>query len=1539
MTHAEVDEVVMGRRVVGWYADPITVGAARYWNGRGWTDRVSWGGAVSHDPTPLREVERRAALAEIEVVSDYLEDAARRQVVAPAVVAALRLDVEQRASGRGAAATISAPSQPTERLEPATTIAARPSTAAARADLLAPPETSTLRETPARFGPPPAVAVPAAPIPIAPGRLAQWWDDARHAVRSDLALHGLAYLGVLLLFAGVTGLIAFSFGDVDPWVRATAELLVPSALFVSAWYLHRRNAVVVSAALTLLGGAILPIVVTASMTDGAPVPPDLSGRALPIVQGLAVALVAAGMVLVVRRSPSSPLRFLAGPVLWMAAGLAAGAARNPVPAGYETARPDSLQLSVILAALAATVLLCRWRGVPAALADATRAAALPVAGVVYVLELVLAGDAGWPIAGTIIGGLAVLSLLELSVKRLTADIASGVQMLVVAVAAARLSAQLSPEWVAAGAGFALLALVEYAGWRRPSALVTASGLSLGTAAFVLTLGDSLSAAVAFGVLTVWGLWRHVMPPDWLPRSDEFGFVPALAAFVTTIAVWDLSPLRPALLVTAALVLAVAVAGRLWRPIADDVLWQWFVPAAAGALTMVSMGLTWGEFPVEVAVASALAAVALVSSAIPIAPRVWLVSSTLVWSLVNVGEALDMSRNAQAVGFAVAALALVVGALAAARPIGVHLATIGHTVGFAALAAPSWPGWAATAVVAAATAGWLATTIVDERGEAVHLAAVRLGWRAGSDPDEVVPIQVVDLVDDVAPLVSLVGLWATVLLGVDAAGWISVDDSWAAAVSAGVALGAACVVRMVVWRRADRPVLAWATLIAAVLAASAAIGVAGSDRQDWSPVVGLVLGLAVIAVTAAPRPAAFRWTGWFGGAVLTLFVVDRLGLDRDWMDVALAGWGAGVLIAGLTVHRVRQGPDAGRGLADEHLLLPPAVLGAIAFVVGGLAGLSEGSAAGIGWTALGMSAVMLVVALLLPLGALVGLAEALATAAYILLAPWEPLDRPWTFVPLSVVLLGLAWVMHRTGRQWWARWDLPSFLVAHAVAGLALLAAVDADSIVLTFALVGAVSIAIAVVLRRWPWAAAGAALVLVAGADAGHGWLALVLLVEGLALTVTGLLRVQPIRWALLGLGAVSLVGAWFALAAWQSWETSTLFYATVPGAAGIALLAAVGLRTAVVPRELAGVWAITGSAVFLSAAALSGDVARRPGGLTLAGSLLLLAAAAAVTATVLGGGMRWLAAALAAVAWMPAVWGLDPSATTATLIGTGVALAALTAALTLHGLRPAAVWLAPVSFYAAATQALAASAAVSVLPDDDLVIVVLLAVGAELVAFGVLTGRPELHLLAPVAACGAWLIYAGDALAGDANWFTVPIGLTMLVMVGLLRWIRRGRGGDPSGWDVIALELVGMTFLVASALAQTLAGHLWNGVLAIGIGVLVAGWGVVTRVRWRAGFGAADVVLAGVLLIGVPLSKSVTWTGPALWVTLSAIGVAAIGVASALERSRDRMRKVARRLDEMTAGWERLPGRSAEDEASLPPPPTGAEAGLEPSDEPQAVS
>jgi hypothetical protein len=488
-----------------------------------------------------------------------------------------------------------------------------------------------------------------------------------------------------------------------------------------------------------------------------------------------------------------------------------------------------------------------------------------------------------------------------------------------------------------------------------------------------------------------------------------------------------------------------------------------------------------------------------------------------------------------------------------------------------------------------------------------------------------------------------------------------------------------------------------------------------------------------------------------------------------------------------------------------------------------------------------------------------------------------------------------------------RWDLPSFVVAHGVAGLALAAAADTDTVVITDSLVALVALAVAVVLKRWPWAAAAAVLMLLVGVDAGSGWLALVLLVEGCALTVTGLLQTRETRSILLVLGAGSLIGAWFDLTAWQSWADSTIFYTTVWGGAAVGLLAAIGLRQPRIPRELAGAWAVVGPTVMLAAIGFGNDAARLPGGLTVAGALMLLALAAAVLVPVLGSEMRWVASGMGAVAWLPVAYALEPSQTSAVLVATGVALAAFTAAVAVHGRRPAATWLAPGTLYAALVQAGAAIVALAALPDDELVIVVLLAVSAELVALGVLADRPEVMVLSPIAACGAWLLYARHALTGNANWFTVPVGFALLVVVALIRWIRAVRGGDRSGLDVVVLELVGMSFLVASPMALTLAGRLWNGVLMVGIGCMIAAWGGVTRVRWRAGFGAVATVIATLLLIGVPLSRSVTWEGPILWVALSAAGIAAIAVASVLERSRDQARQIGRRLSQMTAGWERF--------------------------------
>src|SRR5690606_581367 len=104
--------------------------------------------------------------------------------------------------------------------------------------------------TPGAHGSAPAVPAPAAHGPVAPvavpgahgsvppvsargpvrGRFAPvvtgpgWWDRIRSAVGSALAVHGLAYLGVLLFFVGLFGLVAFAFNDVSQALRPVAEL-------------------------------------------------------------------------------------------------------------------------------------------------------------------------------------------------------------------------------------------------------------------------------------------------------------------------------------------------------------------------------------------------------------------------------------------------------------------------------------------------------------------------------------------------------------------------------------------------------------------------------------------------------------------------------------------------------------------------------------------------------------------------------------------------------------------------------------------------------------------------------------------------------------------------------------------------------------------------------------------------------------------------------------------------------------------------------------------------------------------------------------------------------------------------------------------------------------------------------------------------------------------------------------------------------------------------------------------------------------------
>src|SRR6266542_1375867 len=220
-------------------------------------------------------------LAKIAYTTRFLGWARGYRLLDERAHARLRRELDQArggltGGGRLPVADVPAP----ERAGPAEPGAAATDSAQAPSGWGAPPPANAA--APSGWGAPPQAPPPQPPRPRATrrsprhrapraARLRRAWGP----VASDIGVHGLAYLGVLLMFAGTLGLALFSLHSVNTSLRPLAEVALPLVLLVSSWFLARRGAPLVAASLGLLGGAVLPVLVFASLLDGSSIPPDL----------------------------------------------------------------------------------------------------------------------------------------------------------------------------------------------------------------------------------------------------------------------------------------------------------------------------------------------------------------------------------------------------------------------------------------------------------------------------------------------------------------------------------------------------------------------------------------------------------------------------------------------------------------------------------------------------------------------------------------------------------------------------------------------------------------------------------------------------------------------------------------------------------------------------------------------------------------------------------------------------------------------------------------------------------------------------------------------------------------------------------------------------------------------------------------------------------------------------------------------------------------------------------------------------------------
>jgi hypothetical protein len=1558
--------------------------------------------------------------------------------------------------------------------------------------------------------------------PLEPSRIALAWRSAWDSVTSDVALHGFAYLGVVLTFIGVLGFLLFAFADLPDAVQPFVELAIALVFFGWSWMLRRQNADRVAAGMELIGGMVVPLIVFAGMVDNAPIPPDFTDGALVAALTLVSMALAGLYAWISARNNDSTLRFLVAPLIWLAALSLGFVFKGDEPLASEAiTRLVSPQPALASVAIALTLLACLYRP-DHRLAAPTVRSALVGAPAAYLLTISLAfGEdftLAWPIA---LAGAGTLVSFEVVARWFHRPHWTSVGRPVL------LAAVLVPLVPAVGAGWIGLAtVISYATLfelerRQGSDGTLGSGLALAGVAvgLVMTLVEPWAALAAFGVSWIWAHRRRLLEPgESLQRLFVVASVMLPIGIVFALdGVWG--P-ETAWLVMSILVLIVGGYLRIRR--VDDAFWT---PWLLGAAVVVGLGagaswLLQGTAGFATVWTLGLVAVSLAVGSRWPAARTWLTSLAASGTLAVLFDEIAWPVTTRRIVWAGVGLAAVVAANLWRRQPAGHLAAVGHLVTTLTLVSLVTGGDTAL-VVNAWAAGWVITAIGDELGGHTLSALLsRLGAPAegratapGNGALWLVPVLVVVSVP--IALTTAGNRWDE----------FAMHRSWTGILVATVGIVYALVGRSAEISRRLRLALGVGAVALAV------VGVSVAAPDGWPTIYAASAVVVVAAVLSVDlRRTWFVWFAWAMTVLIALLIAREAGVSSESLHFVSLGWGAVLLVGGLVFDDVRSGRRrSGEGLRIDWVRYP-VFLGALVMPMSLGPAFADGLEAA-SWWAIAAAVVYAGVAMLIRVGSVT--APAYALAALGVSGLWQqPMEEPWSFVVVATPLVAASWMAERWergDRGAWLGWDKAPLIVAHGVAGVALLFAAANGGMAATAAAFGILSALIGWWKHTRVWIDAGHLLVLLAALDLGPGWLALALGATALRGVIgVGLTRgtsrvsyqvmatagaglgwlayldwsgLDPLdasgysmvafgvgaavlsalgRWGLvrrdtnlwwiglgvagaattavmtlvpagpgiegawfaaglallgaalemaareedigLGIAAVVSVGlSWFALLAGLQWGAPEVYDYTALVFGGVALVASLAGRLTRLGPGAAMRWMGLGIVLLVIATLTSGDGS---GGVLFEGPEwglgVLMAAAAleiswpftgvAVRYVAIGGagaswaalavGMGWdadtvtvwtatafglLALAVAelgrrldtsvpgtvrlgllrawgalSVAGVVAAVGLSYAAGVAESTGywamaglgaltiaaargagglrvdflreasggfglasflvytdaagwstrwvtTGIILIAVAAtgvALLTWRNRPDSVWARPALVTAGLANLTSAALAVTLLPEQGLLVGVMLSVGLQVTAVGLSRAMPWLLACGPPLLGAAFVLSVGQSVGGSAQWYTVPAGLVLLSEVEIYRSAGSARASADRRDVAIVMEWVGIGLLAAPPLVEMFTQSLFMGLGGLAVAVAVFLWGVATRVRRRVVAAAALAVATVVLLLFAAAAGSAPESA-FFWIVAIGVGLTVMLVAGLVEAYRTKRGRTISRLDALMEGWE----------------------------------
>ena len=634
-------------------------------------------------------------------------------------------------------------------------------------------------------------------------------------------------------------------------------------------------------------------------------------------------------------------------------------------------------------------------------------------------------------------------------------------------------------------------------------------------------------------------------------------------------------------------------------------------------------------------------------------------------------------------------------------------------------------------------------------------------------------------------------------------------------------------------------------------------------------VGVAVPAALVRLEPSPRVAAQTVaTALFVGAL----VEARDALGASWFDLAIVC--AVVATASIVAFTVvwRRLPD--NPVAQQLGLLGVGVQ-TLAFAAavaalpdhGALAAVLCSAAVGVGVPAAGLRleagprVLAQVVAVALFAGAIAQLREVTGTA--------------WSDLAIACAVVGMSSILGATA-LWRARpWSVLATQLAALGVGLQGLAAVAAgnalpshDALAVTlFAAavsVGAPAAALRLELATRSWAQAVAAALFVAAVAQAR--------------------EVLETPWSDLAI-ACAAVGALSVVAATVSWRRRPEnALATQLATLGVGLVGLGGMAAdqALPSQEpMAAVLLAGAVAVAVPAAALRLDPILRTWFQAFAAALFV--------------GAGFEAGEAAAATW--------PEMVTVSL--TVAVLGAVVFAL-LWLRRPGGAVAAQLGLVGLAAESFAVIAAWQAWPDHEPMAAAVLVAAIQAVAASVALHDVRVTMVSPPLVCVAWLLLAGDLLAGSVMWWAAPVGLATLVVGSIARADRRRRDLPVATPELVALEYAGMAAILLPPLVETATISPVRGLIGIGFGLAIVGWALVSRVRRRLFAGAGGIVaIVLVMILGQVADLIPRIEGPTLWAVIVAAGFVLIVIATGIERGRTRAAEAIAKLNELLDGWE----------------------------------